>query len=133
MEFHHIGVATHDLEAAINTYKLLGYTLQGDARFEDPIQRVKLCFMSRAGHPLIELVAPNASDSPVSGVLAKNGSSPYHTCYEVDDIEKSISDLRAKKFINFGKPVPAIAFNNRLICFLLNREIGLIELLQKHK
>lgn len=131
MNFHHIGVAVKNIQEGIKCYNDLGYTLQNDTIFQDDIQRVLICFMHQEGHPLIELIAPNSENSPVTKVLQKNGACPYHTCYEVDDLEAAILELRSKKYVPLAKPVPAIAFNNRHICFLLHKEIGLIELLQK--
>lgn len=131
MRFHHIGVAVKNIQEAIQCYIELGYELQDEKIFEDSIQKVLICFMYKQNHPLIELIAANAENSPVTKVLEKNGSTPYHTCYEVDDIDLAISEFRKKKYIPLSRPVPAIAFNNRNICFLLNKEIGLIELLQR--
>ena len=59
--------------------------------------------------------------------------SPYHICYELDNINDGILKLKLKKFVPLSKPVPARALNDRLICFLYNRDVGLIELLQKEK
>ena len=56
---------------------------------------------------------------------------PYHTCYEVVDIEVEIKKLKKNGYIQVSKTVPAIAFENRLVCFLYNKNIGLIELLNK--
>lgn len=131
MDFHHIGVAVNNIQEAINCYQDLGYNLQHETIFQDDIQKVLICFMVKKNHPLIELIASNAELSPVTKVLQKNGPTPYHTCYEVENLNIAIAELRKKKYMPLIKPVPAIAFNNRLICFLLHREIGLIELLQK--
>lgn len=130
LHFHHIGVATSDLEKAIAVYKKLGYALQDEKTFLDPIQQVHIGFMICEGHPMIELIAPANENSPVQKIISKMGASPYHTCYEVSDIEESIRMFKAEKFIVVVKPVPAVAFNNRTICFLFNSQIGLVELLQ---
>jgi len=79
----------------------------------------------------IELLEPLTTDSPVTKIIEKNGVMPYHICYEVEDITETIKELRKDKFIPLSSPVKAIALEDRLICFLFKKEIGLIELLQK--
>ena len=130
MEFHHIGVATMDIEQSAIAYSLFGYQ-SGEIIF-DPIQRVNLCFLEKEGFPIIELVSPIEETSPVNNILNKNGMIPYHTCYEVDDIMTEISNFKRKKFLVVVNPVPAVAFENRKICFLYSKMTGLIELLEKN-
>jgi methylmalonyl-CoA/ethylmalonyl-CoA epimerase len=126
--FHHIGIATNSI---INTRR---YYL--DANYEatemifDPLQSVNICFITKPGFPCIELVEPISAQSPVANILNKVGVAPYHFCYVINDIYEGISRLKTKKFIPLYKPLPAIALGNRLICFLYNKDFGLIELLQ---
>jgi methylmalonyl-CoA/ethylmalonyl-CoA epimerase len=129
MNFHHIGIATQNIEETIELYKKLGYNLRNETIYIDKIQKVKLAFMVMDDTPLIELVAPIAEDSPIQSILKKNNTTPYHTCYEVDNINESIKYLKSLRFVALSKPVPAIAFNDRLICFLYHPNVGLIELL----
>ena len=130
MHFHHIGVATHSIEETIKKYNLFGYQTTTDTIF-DPIQNVYISFMEKDSSPRVELVAPVNQESPIWNTLNKNGTNPYHFCYEVDDIVQEVDRLKKMKFILISKIVPAIAFNNRLVCFLYNKESGLIELLNK--
>lgn len=131
MKFHHIGVATYDLQRAIKLYSDLGYNLQKEQVYTDPIQKVKIAFMELDGHPLIELVAPNGVNSPVDSILKKKGATPYHTCYEVSDLLQTVNDNKKLGFTLITKLTPAIAFNNRSICFMYNKDIGMIELLEE--
>ena len=39
--------------------------------------------------------------------------------------------LKKKRFILLGKPVEACAINNKKVCFMYNREVGLIELVEE--
>ncbi len=129
--FHHIGIATNSILETSKYFLEAGYSI-GDVIF-DPTQNVKVCFMSKFDTPLIELVEPVDTNSPIKNILQKNGVSPYHICYELDNINDGILKLKLKKFVPLSKPVPARALNDRLICFLYNRDVGLIELLQKEK
>ena len=129
LTFHHVGVATFDLEKTAFFYLQAGY--EKSATYEDFIQGVKICFLSRNDSPMIELVSPLQDGSPVSKIIQKSGVIPYHLCYEVADIEQQMSNFRLLKFIPITKPVSAIAFNDRLVCFLFHKNYGLFELLEK--
>lgn len=130
MNFHHIGVATNNIELTTKHYNIFGYK-QSTELFLDPIQNVHILFLEKPNSPYIELVAPVNQDSPILNILNKNGTTPYHFCFEVDDIVKEVDKLKKLKFVMVSKIVPAVAFNNRLVCFLYNKESGLIELLNK--
>lgn len=127
-KFHHIGYAVKDIPATAAYYAEAGWSV-GDV-VEDPIQNVRIAFLTRRDTPLIELVAPVDDHSPVVQTLQKSGVSPYHVCYEVEDMQEAVRALRRKRYVPLFKPVPAVALGNRLICYLYNSEVGLIELLQ---
>lgn len=129
--YHHIGIATRDMESTARYYQLLGYS--HSKIIIDKIQNVRISFLRKENAPMLELVEPINSNSPVNEILEKNGTTPYHFCYEVDDIIESISDMRQSGFIKVSNPVNATAFDDRLICFLYHKDVGLIELLEKER
>jgi methylmalonyl-CoA/ethylmalonyl-CoA epimerase len=129
VRIHHYGMATSDLARSADVFRLLGYDVSEP--IVDSIQRVEVVFVSLGGEHLIELVCDSGEGGPTGGFLAKTGSGLYHICYEVDDIEQMIENLRGKRFLLRQKPVKATAFEGRKIAWLYNRDIGLIELLQK--
>ncbi len=51
MTFHHIGVATLNIEASSLAYALLGY--QVGLSIYDPKQKVNLCFLEKENAPTI--------------------------------------------------------------------------------
>lgn len=128
-EFHHIGVATQDIEKTARYYLSAGFVMSDTVI--DPIQKVKITFLSKDGMPRIELLEPAADDSPVTKILQKSGTGPYHFCYEVINMNEAIKQLKNKRFLPLFKPVQAIALENRYICFLYNTDVGLIEILEK--
>lgn len=134
MKLHHYGFATKLIEESLAYFEMLGYTAQSD-KIIDSIQGVQLLFINNGYDHLIELVAPidPRIESPVSRIIKKNGSSIYHICYEVENIESSIQKLEEELFITILPPTPAIAFGNRKISFLYNKNVGLIELLEAVK
>ena len=129
LTFHHIGIATDNISKTSLFYLKMGFV--STTPTEDPIQKVIIVFLKKENSPTIELLEPLTIDSPVTKIIEKNGVMPYHICYEVDNINETINELRKDKFIPLSSPVKAIALENRLICFLFNKEVGLIELLQK--
>ena len=126
--FHHIGYAVRDIACTAEYYTNAGWTCS--EIIVDPIQNVRIAFLQRENTPLIELVAPEDENSPVNQTLHKVGVSPYHICYEVPDMQDAISRLRRMRFLPLFKPVPAIALQNREICYLYNQNVGLIEILR---
>lgn len=96
----------------------------------DPVQNVNICWLMKDGMPTVELLAPVDEKSPVCKILEKNGVSPYHTCYVVENIDQAVAELRKQKYVLVSKPVEAVAIHNCKVAFLHNRNIGLIELVQ---
>jgi len=128
--FHHIGVAVRDIQKAIPIYRdLFGYQLTSGP-FNDPIQKVSVCFLSRGdGDMAIELVAPLGPDAPVAGML-KRGGGVYHICYQVPNIRASIEHLTEKGSKLISGPDPAVAFNQKDIAWLMTEPGLLVELVE---
>jgi len=129
--YHHVGIAVRDLQNATSAYeKLFGYKLISGP-FDDPIQNVSVCFMSRGnGDPVIELVAPLGPNSPIDRLLKKGGGA-YHLCYEVKDLSKAIDELQAQGSLLLSEPAPAVAFEMRKVAWLMTDEANLlVELVQ---
>lgn len=128
MKFHHIGVAVKDISATAAVYVTGGYK-QSDTIF-DPIQNVNICWLTKENMPVVELLEPVDETSPVNKILEKNGVTPYHTCYIVDEIELAMKELRKLKYIVVSKPAEAVAIHGCKVCFLFNKNVGLIELVE---
>lgn len=127
---HHVGVAVKKLKNAIPEYeRLLGYKLISGP-FDDPIQNVSVCFLSRgAGDTVIELVAPLGPNSPIDQTL-KRGGGTYHLCYQVEEINKAIAQMTEQDAFLISGPVPAVAFDMRPIAWLVTGTNLLVELVQ---
>ena len=84
----HVGVAVGDLAAARELWDLL---LGQSAKLEEvPTQGVQVAIYPCG----IELIAPNASDSPISRFLDKRGSGIHHVTLRVDDIDAQLARLK---------------------------------------
>jgi methylmalonyl-CoA/ethylmalonyl-CoA epimerase len=129
--FHHIGLAVRDLSTAIPIYRaLFGYELKSGP-FDDPIQNVSVCFLSRGeGDVVMELVAPFGPNSPIDRTL-KNGGGIYHVCYQVRDVSAAIRQLTEQGSLLLNGPVPAVAFEMRPIAWLMTEVNLLVELVQE--
>lgn len=109
------------------------YLAAGWSMFEpmvDPIQNAKIAFLNKEGILQIEFVAPVDEKSPLVKTLEKSVNSPYHVCYEVDDIEQALKDLRKLKYIKLFNPVPVVGIADKKICYLFNAQVGLIQIVQ---
>jgi methylmalonyl-CoA/ethylmalonyl-CoA epimerase len=100
--------------------------------FTDPAQKVKVTFISTGEEDaLIELVAPDAVDAPVQRFLREKGGGLHHLCYEVEDAGAELTAMRSRGGRVVMRPKPAVAFDGRLIAWVLTREDLLVELLEK--
>ena len=130
LTFDHIGIACRDIDKTKAFYLAMGY--EASPVVEDPIQHVRISFLSKTGVPKLELLEPLDDQSPVARTLKATGVSPYHFCYTVEDIEEVIAQLRSQRFLLVTGPVPACAMENRRIAFLFQKNTGLIELVEAH-
>ena len=126
--FHHIGVAVKDIDKTATVYVAGGYK-KSDTVF-DPIQHVNICWLTKKGMPTVELLAPVDDSSPVCKILEKNGVTPYHTCYVVENIDQTVSELRKQKYVLVSRPAEAVAICNSKVAFMHHRHLGLIELVE---
>jgi methylmalonyl-CoA/ethylmalonyl-CoA epimerase len=126
--FHHVGVVTPSLEGAVLTYASLGYS--ASPQYDDPLQKVSIVLMRRSDGPLMELISPTHADSPAAGWRKRIKAGPYHTCSAVPSLHDAAADLRARDFTSLTEPLPAIAFEMRLVVFLWSATTGLIELVE---
>ena len=127
MRFHHIAVATENIEQACAALDRYCPTSSSAASVLDPEQGVRLKLVNILGTAL-ELVE-DQGDGPVGGWL-KRGARLYHICFEVDDLDAELDILRGRGCIVVSPPKPAVLFEGRRVAFVLDRELGLIELLQ---
>jgi methylmalonyl-CoA/ethylmalonyl-CoA epimerase len=93
-KINHVAIAVEDIDEALLFWRdALGLTLD---HIEDvPSQKSVVAFLP-AGEGEVELVKPTDENSGVAKFLAKNGAGMHHLCFEVDDIEAMLADLKAK-------------------------------------
>lgn len=90
---HHLGVAVHELDEALETYmRLLGAVLEHRALVED--QGVDAAAVL-IGSARVELLAPLGEETPVGKFLASRGPGMHHVAYQVDDIGSELDRISA--------------------------------------
>ncbi len=89
----HIAVVVENLDDALATYRdALGMSVSRIETIAE--QEVKIGFLP-SGDTEIELLEPINTDSGIARYLAKRGEGLHHICLEVDDIRKTLADLKA--------------------------------------
>lgn len=129
LNFHHIGVATNNIDTTASEYELGGY--KRSASIFDPVQNVNICWLTKEGMPTVELLAPVDEKSPVNKILEKNGVTPYHICWIVSDIEEAALQLRKQHYVMVSKPSEAVALCGSRVAFFYNKAVGLIEIVEE--
>ena len=130
MKVHHVGYAVKSIEDARKEFELLGFRCERKAVL-DSVRKVRILFMTN-DTCRIELIEPNESGNPIESILKKVGSSPYHICYESEDIESDARLLKEKGFRVISDVSQAPALGNKNVCFLYSKDIGIIELVQEY-
>lgn len=126
LRFHHVGVACVDLDIESRRLALLGYVAEG-ADFEDSTQGVRGRFLG-GQVPRLELLVQTGTSGVLDPWLA-NGTKLYHLAYESDDLDAAVTALCAAGARVVVPAVPAVAFGDRQITFLLLRTMLLVELI----
>lgn len=131
LEVNHIGVAVKSIKDAYPVYSLLGFRDTDGREYCDELQGVRARFISKDGMTL-ELLEPldPGKPSPLDNYLKGQLHSLYHICYRTDSLEATIEELRKNKFRLIVEPIPGIGFGDARVCFLFNRRVGIIELVE---
>ena len=128
--FHHIGVAVNSIEKARLFYEKGGYVVS-DTIIESN-QKVKVAYANKEDQPTIELLEPLDDKSPVNNILKKNGCTPYHLCFEVENLEEAVKEAKSLGYFPLSQPVPGHGLNDALMVFIYNKNVGLVQIMEKN-
>jgi methylmalonyl-CoA/ethylmalonyl-CoA epimerase len=93
-KINHVAIVVAEIESALTFWRdALG--LEVDHIEEVPSQKSVVAFLP-LGESEVELVKPATEDSGVAKFLAERGGGMHHICFEVDDIEDILGELKAK-------------------------------------
>lgn len=93
-KINHVAIAVPEVEPALSFWRdALGLTVD---HIEDvPSQKATVVFIP-VGESEVELVRPTSEDTGVAKFLAERGGGMHHLCFEVDDIEAMLTQLKEK-------------------------------------
>jgi len=111
----HIAVAVKNLQSM---REVLEDKLGIEMEYEEylPQHSTRLA-MFPVGETYIELLESDKPDTGTSQWIAEHGEGLFHICLEVEDIDASMSELRAKG-MTFQQDEPMIGHGNSRIAFL---------------
>ena len=91
MKIDHLGIAVKDMTEAKRAYEALGFRIESE--HDVPTEKVKAAFIT-VGESHLELLEPTDPSSVIAKFLEKR-SGLHHICVLVDDIEKSMAEMKA--------------------------------------
>ena len=127
----HIGIVVNSLDESLKTYcDQMGFTLL--ERVIIPEQLVEAAFLD-AHNGALELIAPTDATSGTARFLQNRGEGTHHICFEVEDIEAALAELRTQG-LRLIDETPRQGVHG-LVAFVHPKAAHgtLIELLQKRK
>lgn len=126
--FHHIGIATSDIDAEIATFSNLGFSRERG--FEDSAMGVRGVFMVN-GSFRVELLTPTQSPSPLDGWIVR-GTKMYHQAFMTENFDQSVEQLRLSGSQEVYPPTKSTAFSGSRIAFFMMRNLILIEIIESN-
>lgn len=123
----HIGIAVDSLTEAIENYKEL-FNIAPSFVETVENQRVKTAGFT-VGESTVELLQATDNESPIAKFISKKGTGIHHIAYRVENLEKTLSELKEKNIILIDEK-PRQGANGKKIAFIHPKSTGgvLIEL-----
>jgi methylmalonyl-CoA/ethylmalonyl-CoA epimerase len=121
----HIGIAVRAIDELLPFYREL---LELDDFPLEDSDGARIAGLA-AGDSLVELLEPNAADSPISRFIDRRGPGIHHICFAVHDLDDALARCRAKG-IKLIDESPRVGAEGKRIAFLHPSSTGgvLIEL-----
>jgi methylmalonyl-CoA/ethylmalonyl-CoA epimerase len=121
----HIAIAVHSLKQSID---LLRDTFGLPLEYEEQIGQTRLAMLP-VGQTYIELLEGQGPESGVTKWINEKGTGLFHICFEVEDIEGALAELK-QKGVKLRDETPRIGHGGARIAFLDPASTGnvLIEL-----
>jgi methylmalonyl-CoA/ethylmalonyl-CoA epimerase len=131
MKFDHVGVAVNSVDQMLAIYCKIGdFEVKTT---EVPGQKAKVALL-KAGGTSVEFLEPTSQDSTLAKFIRERGEGLHHIAFEVDDIEKTTEELKARGFrFIYDKPADG-KFGSR-VNFMHPKSTGgiLVELTQNSR
>ena len=130
MKIDHLAIAVRSISDSLDFYReALGLELAGTETVEN--QEVHVALLS-VGESRIELLEPFSEETPVGRFIARRGEGLHHICYEVDDLNLKLDELRSRG-VRLLEGYPRRGAEGKLVAFLhpASAHGVLVELVQK--
>ncbi len=88
---HHIAIAVQSITAAVPAFDALGLAVTHTEEVQG--QGVRVAILP-VGETWLELVEPTNPASAVARFLQRQGEGIHHICFEVDDLEATMTELK---------------------------------------
>ena len=129
MKIHHVGYLAKSIDKTRKKFLELVYEIERPVKY-DEIRQINIEFLIN-GDYRVELIQPMSEESPMFPLLKRFKNSPYHFCYEVEDLDASVKELSDKGYTVIQEPEIAPCIDDRKVVFLNNISMGIIELVQQ--
>jgi methylmalonyl-CoA/ethylmalonyl-CoA epimerase len=126
----HIGIAVNSIDEALKFWESsLGIKCTGVETVED--QKVKTAFLP-IKESEVELLEATSPESPIAKFIEKKGEGIHHLAIRVDDIEKTLSELKSNG-VRLIDESPRKGAGGALIAFIHPKATGgiLLEISQR--
>ncbi len=115
MKIDHLGIAVRSLEESLTFYRdVLGLTVSGTHRVDD--QGVTVAMLP-VGDTRVELLEPFSEETVVGRFIGKRGEGLHHICYEVEDLDSKLEELRSRG-VRLLDGYPRRGAEGKLVAFL---------------
>ena len=128
MKIHHVGYLAKSIDKTEKKFFELGYEVEQATKY-DEIRDIKIEFLKN-GDYRVELIEPMGENSPMYPLLKRFKNTPYHFCYEVEDMDKAVKELESKHYTVIHEPTIAPCIDGKKVAFLNNISMGIIELVE---
>ncbi len=88
----HVAITVKNMDQARDTWmNVLGIGQE----YDEMVGQTRLAMLP-VGQTYIELLSSEGPDSPVNEWMDRNGESIWHLCFEVEDIDEALAELKGK-------------------------------------
>jgi methylmalonyl-CoA epimerase len=127
-----VGIAVSDLDAALKVYRQT-FGLSPDQVIDVPQRGMKIAFLT-VGDMQLELLASTRPGSDIDDFIQRHGPGLHHLAFQVDDVARSLADLK-EKGIPLADEIPRRGGRGNRIAFLHPESTAgvLVELCEAHE
>lgn len=131
MKIHHVGFLAVNGKETVKGFLEQGAVLEQKESY-DSFRKINITFILM-GEYRIEIIEPADENSPFYPLLKKYKNSPYHFCYEVNELEPEMERLQKNGCFVLDNPMEAPCIDNRKVAFLMSPNMGVLELVENKR